>query len=54
MEVYDLICNYTIINSKIFHIGNDIDLTGINFVPIGTTVKPFTGSLDGGGYTVKT
>ena len=31
---------------------NDIDLTGISWTPIGTLASPFTGSLDGNGYSI--
>jgi len=31
----------------------NIDLTGINWVPLGTSAKPFMGALDGNGYTIK-
>ena len=35
-----------------YKLGNDIDMSGINFVPIGTNAKPFMGTLDGQGFTV--
>ena len=36
-----------------YKLGNDIDLGNIaNWVPIGTEDDPFTGSLDGNGYTI--
>ena len=31
---------------------NDLDLSGINWEPIGTLEKPFTGSFDGNGHTI--
>lgn len=31
---------------------NDIDISGENWTPIGTEEKPFTGTLDGNGYTI--
>ena len=31
----------------------DIDLTGINWTPIGNYTKPFAGSFDGAGHTIK-
>ena len=31
---------------------SDIDLSGINWMPIGDNYKPFTGSIDGKGYTI--
>ncbi|WP_304314211.1 fimbrillin family protein [Phocaeicola plebeius] len=31
---------------------NDIDLTGINWTPIGTYDNPYTGTFDGGGHTI--
>lgn len=31
---------------------NDIDLTGINWTPIGTYDNPYTGTFDGGTYTI--
>lgn len=33
-------------------LGNDIDLSGYNWVPIGTLVNPFRGILDGNGYSI--
>lgn len=33
-------------------LSKDIDLTGIQWEPIGTKGKPFTGILDGNGYTI--
>ena len=33
-------------------IANDIDLTGYDWIPIGTLDHPFTGSIDGKGYTI--
>ena len=32
---------------------DDIDLTGINWTPIGSYTKPFAGSFDGAGHTIK-
>ena len=34
-------------------LANDIDLTGINFEPIGNASTPFTGSFNGNGHTIK-
>lgn len=31
---------------------NDIDLTGIDWTPIGTESRPYTGNFDGGGHTI--
>lgn len=31
---------------------NDIDLTGIDWTPIGTESRPYTGTFDGGTYTI--
>lgn len=31
---------------------NDIDLTGIEWTPIGTESRPYTGNFDGGGHTI--
>ena len=31
---------------------NDIDLTGIDWTPIGTESRPYTGNFDGGGHTM--
>lgn len=31
---------------------NNIDLTGINWTPIGTESRPYTGNFDGGGHTI--
>lgn len=33
-------------------LGNDIDMSGYSFVPIGSTSAPFFGSLDGKGYKI--
>jgi hypothetical protein len=33
-------------------LSNDIDCSGTQFIPIGTTDSPFTGKLDGAGYKV--
>lgn len=30
----------------------DLDLTGVNWTPIGTTLHPFTGTFDGQGHTI--
>jgi YD repeat-containing protein len=35
-----------------FRLMNDIDMTGINWVPIGTRNAPFTGVLDGDGFVI--
>ena len=35
-----------------YQLANDIDLTGINWVPIGTSTKPFTGTLNGEFHTI--
>ena len=31
----------------------DIDLSGTDWIPIGTVEKPFTGIINGNGYTIK-
>ena len=31
---------------------NDIDLTGVTWTPVGNETSPFTGSLEGNGYTI--
>ena len=33
-------------------LNNDIDLTGIEWTPIGTESRPYTGNFDGGGHTI--
>lgn len=33
-------------------LGNDIDMSDYSFTPIGSTSAPFTGSLNGNGYTI--
>lgn len=33
-------------------LGNDIDLNGMEWIPIGTSAAPFTGTLDGAGYQI--
>ncbi len=35
-----------------YKIANDIDLDNVEFNPIGSSVAPFKGVLDGGGYTI--
>jgi hypothetical protein len=35
-----------------FRLANDIDLTGIEFLPIGTVAAPFAGVFDGNGRTI--
>lgn len=39
--------------SAFYKLISDIDLNGINFIPIGTSSTPFLGGLDGDGYTVR-
>lgn len=36
-----------------FELANDIDMTGWNLPPIGTTSNPFMGHFNGNGYTIK-
>ncbi len=38
--------------SAYYVLGNDINMDGISFTPIGSTAAPFFGSLDGQGYTI--
>src|SRR6516225_2330720 len=33
-------------------LGGNIDLSGVNFTPIGSLVNPFTGTFNGNGYTI--
>lgn len=40
------------LNGK-YKLANDIDFTGIDYVALGNEQTPFTGVLDGGGFTVK-
>ena len=35
-----------------YELGNNIDATGFNFIPVGTSLTPFTGNLNGKSYTV--
>lgn len=42
---------WTYYNSH-FKLGNNIDLSGINWQPFGNWVYQFTGSIDGNGYTI--
>jgi YD repeat-containing protein len=35
-----------------FRLADDIDLSGVDWLPIGTRTAPFTGVLDGNGYTI--
>ncbi|MCL2159521.1 MAG: hypothetical protein FWH48_08960 [Oscillospiraceae bacterium] len=39
--------------SKNYHLANDIDLSGSEWLPIGTSSLPFTGTFDGQGYVIK-
>lgn len=36
-----------------FKLVNDIDLSGVNWVPIGTSSAPFKGTFDGGGHVIR-
>ena len=37
-----------------YYLADDIEVSGINnFVPLGTSSSPFTGTFDGNGYTIK-
>lgn len=36
-----------------FILMNDIDMTGVDWVPVGTKNDPFTGKLDGDGHSIK-
>lgn len=38
--------------SAYYVLGNNIDMSSYNFVPIGSSAAPFFGSLDGRGYTI--
>ena len=38
---------------KAYILTNDIDLTGMVLVPVGTFAVPFTGSIDGGGHVIR-
>jgi len=38
--------------SGYYVLGNDINLTGVAWTPIGTTAAPFTGTFDGNGHTI--
>ena len=35
-----------------YHLKNDIDLAGVNWIPIGTSLNPFAGLFDGSGFTI--
>ena len=37
---------------KVVALGDDIDLTNVEWTPIGTASNPFSGTFDGAGYTV--
>jgi hypothetical protein len=37
----------------IYRLTADIDMTGVNWQPIGTSAAPFAGKLDGNGYAIK-
>ncbi|MEI7668008.1 MAG: hypothetical protein WCI62_03355 [Erysipelotrichaceae bacterium] len=39
-------------NDSAYHLMNDIDLAGVNWIPIGTSLDPFAGLFDGNGYTI--
>ncbi|MCL2350831.1 MAG: RHS repeat protein, partial [Defluviitaleaceae bacterium] len=36
-----------------FRLVNDIDMTGVDWIPLGTRAMPFTGMIDGNGFTIK-
>ena len=38
--------------SSYYKLGVNIDLTGREWIPIGTSAAPFTGNIDGTGYTI--
>lgn len=38
--------------SAYYVLGNNLDMSGYNFVPIGSTAAPFFGNLDGKGYVI--
>lgn len=38
--------------SAYYKLGNDIDLEGVEWEPIGTSTCPFSGGLDGAGYSI--
>ena len=40
-------------SKKTIILANDIDLQNVEWTPIGTSSKPFKGTFDGGGYTIK-
>ena len=35
-----------------YELQNNIDLTGVTWTPVGNETSPFTGSLEGNGYTI--
>ena len=36
-----------------YHLIDDIDMTGVDWTPLGNYDSPFTGTLDGQGYVIK-
>lgn len=42
----------SIMPSRVFVLDNDIDMSGYDFVPIGTFDNEFTGAFDGNGFTI--
>jgi uncharacterized repeat protein (TIGR02543 family) len=38
--------------SSVYRLMNDVDISHLNWVPIGTEKNPFIGSLDGNGYSI--
>ncbi len=36
-----------------YYLENDIDMTGFNFTPVGSSGSPFTGTFDGRGYEIR-
>ncbi len=54
-----LICNASQLQlaqanpTKHFKLGNNIDVGSLNFIPIGTSGTPFSGSFDGNGFEIR-
>lgn len=54
IKTTEQLANITADLQAYYKLGNDINLENIeNWVPIGTSTKPFTGTLDGEGYTIR-
>lgn len=52
-ELQDFAKNYEQYNEKVVLLNNDLDLTGVDWTPIGYSTVPFCGTFNGYGNTIK-